>query len=344
MRNTNNKSIIVFFFVLLILVVPLIQANTYGSNLYSCGLYGQGCEETTTPTTTGGGGGTGAGIQFDVKILEIDSRLNIGDYFDFTYFVKGVGNINHDVTMEFWIEDLNGTIISSGSDVIYFGSNEEKTEIASLLIPEGIASGTYQLKVKASYNLVTGESHRTIQIDVEKGTVKQLFDISMFLENAVLTDAKDLIAVITFENFGDVATTVNLTYSIIDNQQNILYSEIGSITVETEKILRKSFEELILSKGKYTFVLETIYGENVYDKFESDFEIISPFEILGIELGGFIFCWYWWVLIVLILIVMIILINKHKKKNKSKTKKKINLTGYKKKIKENLSKIKKGKI
>ncbi len=334
---------VLFLIILILLFIGSASANNYGSNIYGCGLFGEGCSDEVSQeaVTSSGGGGGSTQIQFDVKILEIDSDLILGEYLDFSYYVKGVGSINHDVTIDFWIENSNKTKISSGSDVIYFGANEEKTESASLLIPEGIESGIYVFKVKASYNSVTGESHRTIQLDVEEGKVKQLFDISMFLEEKSIKNSDDLTVVITFENFGDIPTKINLTYLILDRSGREIFSEEGSLIVGTEGFLRKGFLGLNLPEGKYTFRLETLYGDNVYDEFDQNFEIKkSSCELLGLNFGKFIFCWYWGVLIVVIIGLAIILFIKRRKKKKENKKNKKSVGEYKKKVRGKLKSIK----
>ena len=301
-----------FSIFVILLILPLISANVYGANEYGCGLFGIGCSDEATSPTGGGGGGGGGGskIQFDVKILEIDSNLTPGDYFDFSYFVKGVGSINHDVIIDFWIEDLDGGIVSSGSDVIYFGVNEEKTETASLLIPNGIKSGIYILKVKATYTSITGESHRTIQIDVERGLVEQLFDISFFLEETLLKSSDELTAVVTLESFGTQTTDIRLSFIILDEEGNELHTEQQVVSVETERVLRKKFVGLNLRRGEYTIVLETLYNVDVFDEFSQDFEIRRSLFPLLYYIIGFI------------LFLILFLIFKRRKKKKKKVKKK----------------------
>lgn len=330
-----------FFVLFILLVLPLISADTYGSNSYGRGSFGIGYSgETTTTTTTGGGGSSISSVQFDVKILEIESDLILGDYFDFSYFIKGVGKINNDVTIDFWIEKDNETV-SSGSDVIYFGANEEKNETASLLIPEGVESGTYQLKVKATYGSVRRESHRTIQLNVEEGSVKQLFDISFFIEEPIVKGSYDLVLVINFENFGTVATTVDLTYIILDGEGRRVHFSEEIVRVETEKVLRKSFEGLNLPEGKYTFVLETLYGGDVYDEFVSDFEIVASCELLGLDFGRFIFCGYWGILVAVMMVTaFVILMLVKRERRKLSVKKKKGVREYKKKVRTRLKQIK----
>ena len=329
-------------FILIILAfLPLISAGAYGAGAYGSGSYGIG--ETTTPaaTTPAASGGAGGlpSLQFDVKILEIDSSLALGKPFNFNYYVKGVGSFNHDVNIDFSLEE-NGEVISSGTDAIYFGTNEEKNETASLFLPNNVTSGTYELKVKASYGSASGESHRTVYLNVENGVAKveQLLDISLFLEKSVMENSDDLTAVATFENFGTAPAEVNLTYSILDEQGRKVYAEKGNITIQTEEVLRKNFAGLNLPEGDYTFVLETLYGNNVYDKFQQSFEIkrfsirdfYESYKYYIFSAAGFF----------IVLILIIILIKKHKKKRPQKKNSK-NVSDYKKKIKQRLNRIRK---
>jgi hypothetical protein len=131
---------------------------------------------------------------------------------------------------------------------------------------------------------------------------EELFDIRMDLEETLLSSASDLEAIVTFFSFGTIPTHVNLTYIILDKDESEVYRVTGDITVITQEVLRKTFEELELPDGEYTFVLHTLYGDDVFDEFEQDFEIRTkpPCELFGFNFGKFIFCWYWWVLIGLI--------------------------------------------
>ena len=147
-----------------------------------------------TPTPTSSGGGTSSVIYqcrenndcssdevclnnqcvklFDIKIIDFDSPAKLGEFFEFTYFVKGMAEINGDVQIDFWMEK-NNEIVTSGSDVIYFGSFEEKTEKTKIFLPENMESGIYQFFVQVNYGSYKVSSHRTVQIEVgEKGVVK----------------------------------------------------------------------------------------------------------------------------------------------------------------------------
>lgn len=307
----------VFIIGLMLMVLPFISANTYGANTYGCGLYGVGCSEEEEVVSEGGGGG-GVSKQFDIKILDIESPVILGESFDFMYFVKGVGEFNHDVVIDFWIEK-DDVIVTSGSDVVFMGVNEEKTEAASLFLPGDIDSGIYKFVIKVSYGIIQAEAHRTIDIIVTDGeaTIGSLFDIRFLLEEAILANSDDLSAIAIFENFGLEPTWVNLTFIILNEEGRQVYIEKDGILVETENILRKSFKELGLDDGKYTLILETLYGDNVMDEFRHEFEIVGEERVINwiLYLIGFV------VLVLLIWIIILIVRHRERKKCEKITKK-----------------------
>ena len=104
---------------------------------------------------------------FDRKIIDFESPVKVGEFFDFTYFLKGMANINDDVRVRFWIEK-EGEEITSGSDVIYFGSFEEKTEKTKIFMPKDVESGIYEFFVSVSYGSYSTYSQRTIEIEVKE--------------------------------------------------------------------------------------------------------------------------------------------------------------------------------
>lgn len=103
---------------------------------------------------------------FDMEILEFESPVKIGEFFDFTYFIKAVAEIKGDVEIKFWIE-RDGNTITSGQDTIYFSSFEEKTKTKKLFLPENISSGTYIFYIEVTYGTYTASAHRTIGITVD---------------------------------------------------------------------------------------------------------------------------------------------------------------------------------
>ncbi len=101
----------------------------------------------------------------------------------------------------------------------------------------------------------------------------QLFDITFEIEDSLILDISDLVTRITFESFGTEPTPVNLTYIIADEEGNVLHSEKDSLTVETEMVLTKKFEDLDFEFGKYIIFVRTLYNEDVEDEFLERFEI-----------------------------------------------------------------------
>jgi parallel beta-helix repeat protein len=100
---------------------------------------------------------------FDLKTVDITSPVDSGTVFNFSYFVKGMADISGDVTIEFWIEN-DTSRVTEGSDVIFIGSFEEKTEESSLRIPSTTVSGVYTFFVTLTYEEYHIESFRTVEI------------------------------------------------------------------------------------------------------------------------------------------------------------------------------------
>jgi hypothetical protein len=122
---------------------------------------------------------------------------------------------------------------------------------------------------------------------------EQLFDIRMELQNTLLSKASDLEAIVSFFSFGTIPTSVDLIYIILDDKGGEIYRETGDVTVITQEVLRKTFEELEFPDGKYVFVLNTLYGDDVFDEFSQDFEVKSS--------------WLWlWIVIIILVIGMIV--------------------------------------
>lgn len=271
---------IIFLGFLILLVAPLILAGNYGAGTYGLGLYGIGeiisAVTESVSGVVGGGGSSTSPPQFDIKILQIESPLTLGESFDFTYFVKGVGKINNDVTINFWIENLeSGKVMTSGSDVIFMGNNEEKTEAANLFLPTQIESGIYQFNINVSFGSISAESHRTIEIVVEGNIAKinQFFDIGFSLENILIESSEGLVSIINIENFLEEPITIYLNFIILDKNGKEVHRETEIIIVETEEISKKFFKNLNLKKGRYTLILETSYDSKIFDEFRQDFEI-----------------------------------------------------------------------
>ena len=116
------------------------------------------------------------GKLFDVKIIDFKSPVKLGEFFDFTYFILGLAEINNDVEVQFWIEK-GGEIISSGLDTIYLGSFEEKTQTTKIFLPNNIESGIYTFVVQVDHEKYSARSERTIEISVGEGGIARITEI-----------------------------------------------------------------------------------------------------------------------------------------------------------------------
>jgi len=110
---------------------------------------------------------------FDVEIKEFESPVKLSSFFDFTYLIKGMADFNDDVTISFSIEKDNA-IVTSGQDVIYLGSFEEKIKTTKLFLPSTVASGVYTFSVEVTYGNYKAESFRTIEIIVDEEGVAEI--------------------------------------------------------------------------------------------------------------------------------------------------------------------------
>jgi len=137
----------------------------------------------------------------------------------------------------------------------------------------GIQARTCKEKNNCGSTYGKPETLRTCQETPASKIPKKLFDITFELDSAVVEKPDKVNARVSFDNFGLVPTRVDLTYTIIDASGAAVYSEKGSVTVETEQLLAKSFESSALEAGRYTLVLKTVYNTNVTDEFRQAFEI-----------------------------------------------------------------------
>lgn len=111
----------------------------------------------------------------------------------------------------------------------------------------------------------------------------RLLDIKLELESSLLDRSSDLVALIRFDSFGNVPTLINMDYTVLDSKGVEVYKEVGSVTVETEKLVSKDFKKLNLKQGKYSLVLGTLYNTDVKDEFRQDFEVkgMSALELIS---------------------------------------------------------------
>ena len=146
-------------------------------------------------------------------------------------------------------------------------------------VPDSVDEGLYVLEViliTPTQEKQSRESFRVAEEKNDKGVVIEfsLFDITFDIEEEIIGSSEDLEAVVTFTSFGNIPTPVDMNFIIRDEQGTDVYREKTNITVLTEALLRWNYTQMgVLPPGQYTAVLQTLYGENVFDEFTQEFVI-----------------------------------------------------------------------
>lgn len=145
----------------------------------------------------------------------------------------------------------------------------------------------------------------------------QLFDINLEIERAEISDAKDLVARMIFTSFGRVPTPVDLTFDILNDKGEKIYSKTDKITVETQAVLTERFKDIEkdLGPGKYTLVVTTLYNKDVKDEFKQDFEIVPPEKI---KKQFWKSLWFWIISTIILIAIFVAALKKVKNKEEIK--------------------------
>ena len=204
-----------------------------------------------------------------VDITSLSSQNISGNYFELTTATFSGFSIIEDIE-----ESNSGSGGSSGGGGGYAPIDEGAEE-------SGISSGA--LTCSSGYSLSDdGESciEDEPSIQDETGSENQipekLFDITFTIDDFVIEDISGLSGIVTYTSFGSTLTPVNYTFTLYDENENILYSYPGYIEVLTENVEIVDFEEfnsLNLSEGKYKIVYTSVYNVDVFDEFSQDFTI-----------------------------------------------------------------------
>src|SRR3989339_711975 len=251
---------------------------------------------------------------FDMKIVDLASPIYPGEFFNFTYYLKGVAQIHGDVKVNFWLEK-DGIKVTDGYDTIYMGDFEEKLESSKLFLPISILDGVYNFYAEVNYDSYYARDSRAVEISKENLRLLdyEFMVILFFFLKIEISKPEDLVALIDCESFGTIPAKIN--YNLIISQKNKeVYSEDGKLTVETSETLRKTFDNLVLKKGFYNMQFNVVYGEGVSEDFNTDFEVIKSFSFVD-KVKDFIVKYLTWpIIFLLILFIFIKLKRRFKKK------------------------------
>lgn len=128
--------------------------------------------------------------------------------------------------------------------------------------------------IKLNESKIASTTTSTTTKTIATSTIpSQLFDIRLEIQKSNVQSAKELIAATTFDSFGSTPTPVNLTYVIVNDMGKEVFRATDTVTVETQNVIAKKFEQLDLPNGKYTLLLRTLYNSTVQDEFQADFEV-----------------------------------------------------------------------
>jgi len=194
---------------------------------------------------------------FDVKIIDFESPVKLGEFFDFTYFIKGMSGIGDDVEINFWIEK-SGTIITSGSETIYLGNFEEREETTKLFLPSIVESGIYEFIIEVNYvnYPYSARSHRTIEVIIE-GDVAEIVFIDEKIQGSIIILALIILLIIVF-----FVIFYKKRRSYLENKKFGLEKEL----LKTEPIPEQERIEYI-EKPSHLEILRNILYKNLKSQF-----------------------------------------------------------------------------
>lgn len=195
----------------------------------------------------------------------------------------------------------------------YFGPETKRAVIEfqekyfdDILAPWGFIGGTGLV-----YKTTREKLNEICPALAEKEKLSEpLFNVSVSLENTAIARAGDLTSIVIFENFGKALIPVDLTYTILNDQRQIVFKDMETVLVETERAIRKRFTNLNLLSGMYTLVVKTQYNLDVIDEFTNDF-VVGEVSKGGIFTS--VLFWIWLVIFlaftnILLLITLIMFI------------------------------------
>lgn len=242
-------------------------------------------------------------------VAEVDQKIDdvevSGDYSEYhiSYDLDDLGRQKEEKVIKIRIEDLD---FPSGVNVV---SHDDKDVVAKVHITKEESA------ITTFFNNLFGGEEEDKKRDDGGNLPAQLFDINLELDDPIVSSVKKLAARVVFVSFGTEPTPVDLTFSILDEEENEVYRWEGfdvDIVVETEAVFNKTFEDASdLPLGKYTLVATTLYNVDVRDEFKTEFEIKPESRLKSISKS-----WWFWGIVVLAVVTIFFLW--FRRKNKAK--------------------------
>ena len=244
--------------------------------------------------STGSSGGGGLSVGKTWANTYVESDKDISEKGEITKELKENERIK--IRLENEIHYVGIIEILNNSVIISISSEPQQ---ATLKIGDGkrfelTGDDFYDILIRLN-GIENNNANITIS-SIHEAIPSQLFDIRLELESSSILNFSKLVVIVSFENFGTEPTSVKLLFTILNETGGEVYSEDDSLVVETEEVLRKSFEGVDLEKGKYTLILTTLYNVNVVDEFRQEFEIgkvnIWILYFVGVVLGIILVIFY----------------------------------------------------
>jgi len=213
---------------------------------------------------------------------------------DYTYYTAGLkGRYN----IVFYANSSSGSLISV---IDYF----EILEVPSSVQNSGSSGeGTTKVIEKCTINwdctpwsiCVDGKQKRSCENigncigennkpNEEIACSEVLFDISLKLNNINLTQSKNLLFDLNLsENLSGEEIDVHIKYSILDEENNEIFSQIETKAIKEKLNIHKTIDEVILEDGIYTLRTDILYGnlqrafaEQKFRVFEGEMDLKIP--------------------------------------------------------------------
>jgi len=107
---------------------------------------------------------------------------------------------------------------------------------------------------------------------------EELLDVSIMLEENVISSSEDLIVRVFLESFGRKFVSARIIYTILDSEGNSVYGSFDERRIYTERVVTKKFDDLDLKEGDYILNVNIEYA-GILEEFDQIFEIRDvPFK------------------------------------------------------------------
>ncbi len=144
--------------------------------------------------------------------------------------------------------------------------------------PWSVCSNGVQTRQCANIGTCVGNENKPVE---QTACSEALFDISLNLEEVSVSNNLLNFNVDLIEKFGVDSIDVHLKYSIIDSNDEEIFSQIETKAVKGSLSFEKKLNEFILNDGDYTLRVDVLYGNLQRAFAEQSFRVFQGREITG---------------------------------------------------------------